>query len=146
MDIAFSNFNNIKSSVDLRGWGFPFKRRLDSTEKYKFVWLVLHVRVVHWKSIDGIDGYCFQQLVKPPDLWVWERLNFSYHPCPASLLGWHAMVFADKTNLLLWAWQCASLSAPTSQFRWNCFVSLHISQTNGVISIEIRSTYTDIGF
>ena len=37
---------------------------------YKFVWLVLYVRVVHWKSIDGIDGYCLQQLVNPPDLWV----------------------------------------------------------------------------
>ena len=80
-----------------------------------FVWPVSQVRIVCWFRYShsaAISGHCFPQLIKPPDLWIWEKVKFFLSPpYPPPFLGWHAMVFPDNTNLLLWAWQCTSLSA-----------------------------------
>ena len=81
-----------------------------------------------------------------PWLALWEKVEFFLSPCRsvwASLLGWHAMVFADKANLLLGAWRCAStlLSILMKLFRFSPYMSGH-----WVISIEIRSICIRFGF
>ena len=101
-------------------------------QKILFLWFVVFFNWTmivwtlnsnNWQS-DTIDWHYWQP-IKLADLWILRRLIFSYHPPALQLSGWHAMVFADTANLLLWVWQGSS-SVPPIQiklFRFSPYMS-----------------------
>ena len=81
----------------------------------------------NWQS-ETIDWHYWQP-IKLADLWILEKVwFFPITPHPALQLsssGWHAMVFADTANLLLWVWQGSSSVLPIQikLFRFSPYMS-----------------------
>ena len=117
---------SLKSCSGLYTWS----HNIHHFQKILFVWFFILLQLNNdclnsnnWQS-DTIDWHYWQP-IKLADLWILEKVWFFPITPQLSSSGWHAMVFADTANLLLWVWQGSS-SVPPIQiklFRFSPYMS-----------------------